>query len=173
MFGDFNRAEILGNITHDLELRHTNSGTPVCSFRVATNRRYQVEGEWREDTEFHNVVLWGQRAEFFVQRARKGTRLFIEGRLSTRSWDDESGTKHYRTEIVAARMILIDRYEKSEAGPPVEDEDIKNSRVVKKEASSSTVSEKRVDDKKAKETSSTKKKEDEEDEKIDPDDLPF
>jgi single-strand DNA-binding protein len=154
MFGDLNRAEVLGNITHDLELRHTNSGTPVCSFRIATNRRYQQDSEWKEQTEFHNVVIWGQRAESFVQRARKGTRLFVEGRLSTRSWEDENGKTHYNTEIVTARLILIDRYEKGEnqSSPS----DISPSETPAKDS--------KKDEKKPKEES---------DESIDPDDLPF
>ena len=114
MFGDINKAEIMGNLTRDPELRSTNNGTPVCSFSVATNRRYQQNEEWKEEVEFHNVVLWGKRAEFFSDRAKKGTRVYVEGRLQTRSWESDSGQKNYKTEIVALRVLLIDRYEKSE-----------------------------------------------------------
>lgn len=155
MFGDINKAEIIGNITQDLELRHTGKGTAVVSFGVATNRNYQVDGEWREDTEFHNVVVWGSRAERLVERAKKGTRVFIEGRLSTSSWEDsESGSKKYKTEIVASRLILLDRYER---GPS----DSLNNSTGKDSKSKSAP--------KNKAKSASKK----DNESIDPDDLPF
>ncbi len=113
MFTDINRAEIIGNITNDLNLRTTGSGTAVLSFGVATNRRYksQTNDEWQEETTFHNVVVWGRQAENLSQRARKGTRLYISGRLSTRTWDDQDGKKNYKTEIVAETISLISRYE--------------------------------------------------------------
>ena len=151
MFGDINKAEVMGNLTRDPELRTTNSGTPVCSFSIATNRRYQQNDEWKEEVEFHNIVLWGNRAESFVQRAKKGTRVYVEGRLQTRSWEGENGVKNYRTEIVALRILLIDRYEKPEMtsdGPPEFDS---SSKPKKKQASNKN----------------------NDDEEIDPDDLPF
>ncbi|MBU0975786.1 MAG: single-stranded DNA-binding protein [Patescibacteria group bacterium] len=156
MFGDINKSEIMGNITRDPELRTTKNGTPVCSFSVATNRRYQQNEEWKEEVEFHNVVLWGQRAEFFSQRARKGTRVYVEGRLQTRSWESEAGNKNYRTEIIAQRVLLIDRYEKGESyeGAP-------------KQGDSQVQNPKAADNRKP------KAKTDAGDEEIDPDDLPF
>lgn len=152
----------MGNITRDLELRHTSKGTAVCSFSVATNRRYRVEDDWREDTEFHNVVIWANQAEQLVQRASKGTRIYIEGRLQTRNWENDAGEQRYTTEIVANRAILIDRYEKgpsnevdagssNSAPPPPDDSD-----NASKQPKNST-----------KNTSSGNE------EKIDPDDLPF
>lgn len=113
MFTDLNRAEIIGNITNDLNLRTTGSGTSVLSFGVATNRRYksQSSDEWQEETSFHNVVVWGRQAETLAQRAKKGTRLYISGRLTTRSWDDQEGKKNYKTEIVVETISLISRYE--------------------------------------------------------------
>jgi len=118
MFTDLNRAEIIGNITNDLNLRTTGSGTPVLSFGVATNRRYKSQNsdEWQEETNFHNVVVWGRQAENLAQRARKGTRLYIAGRLSTRTWDDQDGKKNYKTEIVADTISLISRYEQGSQG---------------------------------------------------------
>lgn len=113
MFGDLNIVQIIGNITQDLEVRQTSSGNSVCGFRVATNRRYQSQGEWKEETEFHNVVVWGAQAESLASRARKGTRLYIQGHLATRTWDDDSGVKHYKTEIVSNKLILLDRFEKN------------------------------------------------------------
>jgi single-strand DNA-binding protein len=118
MFTDLNRSEIIGNITNDLNLRTTGTGTSVLSFGVATNRRYKSQNsdEWQEETNFHNVVVWGRQAENLAQRARKGTRLYISGRLTTRSWDDQEGKKNYKTEIVAETISLISRYEQGPAG---------------------------------------------------------
>lgn len=118
MFTDLNRAEIIGNITNDLNLRTTGSGTSVLSFGVATNRRYksQSSDEWQEETNFHNVVVWGRQAETLAQKARKGTRLYISGRLTTRTWDDQEGKKNYKTEVVAETISLISRYEQGTTG---------------------------------------------------------
>lgn len=118
MFTDLNRAEIIGNITNDLNLRTTDTGTSVLSFGVATNRRYKSQNsdEWQEETNFHNVVVWGRQAENLAQRAKKGTRLYISGRLTTRSWDDQEGKKNYKTEIVAETISLISRYEQGPSG---------------------------------------------------------
>ncbi|MEI6462464.1 MAG: single-stranded DNA-binding protein [bacterium] len=113
MFGDLNRVELLGNITSDLNVRSTGTGTQVVSFGIATNRRYKQGDEWKEQTDFHNVVVWGNQATSLAQRAHKGTRLFVSGRLTTRSWDDPNnpGKKNYKTEVVSDQLILIDRYE--------------------------------------------------------------
>ncbi len=125
MFTDLNRAEIIGNITNDLNLRTTGSGTSVLSFGVATNRRYksQSSDEWQEETNFHNVVVWGRQAETLAQKAKKGTRLYIAGRLVTRTWDDADGKKNYKTEIVADTISLISRYEQGTSGSKDEDYD--------------------------------------------------
>jgi single-strand DNA-binding protein len=158
MFGDVNSVTLMGNITRDLELRHTPNGTPVCSFSIATNRRYQQNDEWKEEVQFHNIVIWGQRAESFVQRAKKGTRVYIEGRLQTRSWDDQEGKKQYKTEVVVLRLILIDRYEKFDSGMQQKDKGTPD------EASSQGSETK---------DQSSENNKDSSEEKIDPDDLPF
>lgn len=116
MFGDLNRAELIGNITNDIELRYTANGTAVTSFGVATNRRYRQGEEWKEETNFHNVVVWAKQAETLAKFARKGTRLYISGRMQTRSWEGEDGKKNYKTELVADEISLLARYEKSEGG---------------------------------------------------------
>lgn len=111
MFGDINKVSLMGNITKDPDLRFTPSGTAVVSFSLATNRRYKVGEEWKDEVAYHNIVVW-RSAEQLAKRIRKGTRIYIEGRLNTRSWDDaESGKKQYKTEIVADSVILIARYE--------------------------------------------------------------
>ncbi len=110
MFGDINRATILGNVTKDPELRFTPSGSAVLSFSVATNRRYQKNNEWVDSPNFHNIVVWNN-AEELSKRIKKGTRLYLEGRIETRSWESQDGKKNYKTEINAEKVILIDRYE--------------------------------------------------------------
>lgn len=114
VFGDINEAQVLGNITQDLEVRYTTGGSAVTNFSIATNRSYRKQGadEWTEEVTFHNIVVWGNDAEYLSQRASKGTRVYVKGRLQTRTWDDADGKKNYRTEIVADRVILLDRYER-------------------------------------------------------------
>ncbi len=97
-----NKVFLYGNLTRDPEVRSLPSGGSVASFGIATNRTYKDKmGAKQEQTEFHNVVVFGKLAEIIAQYAKKGRPLFVEGRLQTRSWDDkESGKKQYRTEIV-------------------------------------------------------------------------
>ena len=105
-----NRSTILGNITRDPESRTTGSGQGVVSFSVATSRRWkdQTSGELKEATEFHNVVAWGKLAQTVGSYCHKGSKVYVEGRLQTRSWDNPEGKKQYRTEIVADNVILLD-----------------------------------------------------------------
>jgi len=112
MFGDINRVTLMGNVTKDPDLRFTPAGAPVISFSIATNRRYKKGEEWVDEPSFHNIVVWNQ-AEGLGQRVKKGTRIYVEGRLQTRSWDGADGKKQYKTEIVADRVILISRFEGS------------------------------------------------------------
>ncbi len=118
MFGDVNQVTLLGNITNDLNVRYTPNGKAVLNFGLATNRRYRVQDsdEWKDDTTFHNIVMFGSQVEMFSQRAKKGTRVLVQGRLQTRSWQDKEGKTNYKTEIVVDRIILIDRYERGSMG---------------------------------------------------------
>ena len=102
---------LIGNITRDPELRSTPSGQSVASFGLATNRVWKdpSTGEKREAVEFHNIVAWGRLAEICGQYLRKGSKIFIEGRIQTRSWQGQDGNKRYTTEIVAENMIMLDR----------------------------------------------------------------
>ncbi len=107
---DLNRAQLIGNLTQDPELRQTPSGQNVVSFSIATNRTWTDNtGQKQSQAEFHNCVAWGKLAEIISQYCQKGKKVFLEGRLQTRNWEDQSGTKHYRTEIVADNMIMLDR----------------------------------------------------------------
>ena len=106
-----NRATIIGNLTRDPELRYTPNGSAVASFGVATNRSYvdQSSGEKKDSVEFHDIVTWGKLAEICGQILSKGRKVYIEGRLQTRSWEGQDGVKRQRTEIVAENMLVLDR----------------------------------------------------------------
>ncbi len=111
MFGDLNKVQLMGNVTNDPDLRFTPSGSAVLNFSIATNRSYKVGEEWKEEVAFHNIVVW-RNAESLAKRLKKGTRIYVEGRLNTRSWDDtETGKKNYKTEVIVDNVILIARYE--------------------------------------------------------------
>jgi len=105
-----NKVILIGNLTRDPELRYTPSGTPVCSFGIATNRSWVPSGseERQEETEFHSVVAWSKLAELCAQLLSKGRKIYIEGRLQTRSWETPEGDKRMKTEIVAEDMIILD-----------------------------------------------------------------
>lgn len=100
---------IIGRLTRDPEMRTTPTGINVCQLSVATSYAYtnQATGQKVEQTEFHNVVLWRKLAEIATQYLKKGTQVYFEGRLQTRSWDATDGQKKYRTEIVADNMIML------------------------------------------------------------------
>lgn len=104
-----NRVEIIGNLGADPEMRYTANGTAVTTFRVAVGRTYVVDGERREETEWFRVVTWNKLAETAGQHLQKGRKVFVEGRLSTRSWEGQDGQKRYTTEVVANQVIFLDR----------------------------------------------------------------
>jgi single-strand DNA-binding protein len=104
-----NKVLIIGALGSEPEMRYTPGGKPVTSFSVAVSRGWRTsEGERKEATEWFNVVSWGNLAEICNQHLRKGSQVYIEGRLQTRSWEDASGIKHFRTELVANEMIILD-----------------------------------------------------------------
>lgn len=107
---NLNKVLLIGNITRDPELRTTPSGQSVVHITVATNRIYfNKDKERLEEVEFHDVVLWSRLAEIASQYLKKGSKVYIEGRLRTRSWEDQAGIKRYRTEIIAEQMIMLDK----------------------------------------------------------------
>jgi len=96
-----NKVMLFGNLTRDPELKALPSGIKVCSFSLATNRTYKdKDGAKKDQTDFHNIVAFGKQAELIAQYLKKGRSIFAEGRLTTRSWDDQAGVKHYRTEVI-------------------------------------------------------------------------
>lgn len=106
---DLNKVQIIGRITQDIELRQTPNGQSVTTLSIATNRNWtDGAGMKQEQAEFHNVVLWAKLAEIASQYLAKGRRVYIEGRLQTRSWEAQDGSKRYRTEIIGENMIMLD-----------------------------------------------------------------
>ncbi|MEX2515256.1 MAG: single-stranded DNA-binding protein [Candidatus Paceibacterota bacterium] len=100
-----NKALVIGNLTRDPELKSLPSGTAVCNFSLATNRNYtDSDGNKKEDTNFHNIVVFGRQAETTSQYLSKGSMALVEGRIQTRSWEGDDGKRNYRTEIVANRV---------------------------------------------------------------------
>ena len=103
----WNRVELIGNLTRDPELRYTPNGAAVCTFGMATNRTYVSEGERKEEADFHRLVAWNKLAELCNQLLKKGNRVFVSGRLQTRSWEGQDGQTRNVTEIVIEDMILL------------------------------------------------------------------
>lgn len=106
-----NKVMLIGNVGRDPEVRYLEGNTPnakVASFTLATTERYRDRnGELRENTEWHNIVAWRNNADIAEKYIRKGTQIFIEGRLRSRSWDDQSGNKRYTTEVIADNIQLL------------------------------------------------------------------
>lgn len=106
---NLNKAMIIGNLTRDPEVRTTPQGTSVASFGVATNFVWtDASGQKQEKAEYHNVVAWRKLADIIGQYLKKGSKVYIEGRLQTRDWTGQDGVKRYRTEIIAENMIMLD-----------------------------------------------------------------
>jgi len=104
-----NKVILIGNLGKDPEVKYTPSGTPVAKLALATNERYKDKsGEWQDRTEWHNIVLWQRLAEIAGEYLKKGNKVYIEGRLQTRSWDDkQTNQKKYMTEVVANDLVLL------------------------------------------------------------------
>jgi len=129
---NLNKVFVLGNLTRDPETKALPNGTSVATFGVATNRFYTKDGQKQQDTEFHNIVAFGKLAETVSSFLKKGGLVLIEGRIKTRNWQDQSGNKRNRTEIIAERIQLGPRgisstgknYGKAQPAGAPPDEDI-------------------------------------------------
>lgn len=104
---NLNKVMLIGNLTRDPELRFTPQGNAVSSFVVATNREWVTQGEKKQSVDFHNVVAWNKLAEICGELLKKGMRVYVEGRLQTRDWEDTDGKKRYKTETVIDDMIIL------------------------------------------------------------------
>jgi len=109
MARSLNKAVLIGNLTRDPELKYTPSGAAVCTFGLATNRQWVTDsGEKKEDAEFHRLVAWNKLAEICSQLLTKGRKVYVEGRLQTRTWAGQDGVQRNSTEIVVSDMIILD-----------------------------------------------------------------
>lgn len=175
-----NKVSLIGNLTRDPELRYTPAGTAVCTFGMATNRSWTTQtGEIREETEFHRIVSWNKLAELCSQLLSKGRKVYVEGRLSTRTWTGQDGNQRTTTEIVIDDMIILDSRKSRDESVTAVVADEKGSVVKSKEESqadiekpSETSEEKTIsskvksDGKKAKSTKTAKKQKEEKQEDV-------
>ena len=115
-----NKILLMGNLGSDPEVRYTQAGKPVASFRLATNRNYKIEGEVRKETEWFSIVAFGRLAEICSEFLQKGKPVFVEGRMRTRNWSDAQGIKHFRTEVIVEGLRLMGTRngDSSQAEPP-------------------------------------------------------
>ncbi len=117
-----NRVQLIGNLTRDPEMKQIPGGQVVTTFGIATNFTWKDQsGQQQSKAEFHNIVAWRRLAEICGQYLKKGSKIFIEGRLQTRDWEGEDGVKRYRTEIVADNMIMLDSKGNAMGGAPAAD----------------------------------------------------
>lgn len=120
----------MGNIGSEPELRFTPSGKQTCSFRVATNRTFKgADGERKESVEWFSVVVWGKQAEACNQYLNKGSLIYCEGRMQTRSWEGQDGQKHYRTELIANQVIFLNRKQNANKEPSKENAEVPEGEV--------------------------------------------
>jgi single-strand DNA-binding protein len=103
-----NKVMLIGNLGADPEMRYTANGSAITTFRIAVSRGFSMEGERREETEWFTIVTWNKLAELLGQHLQKGRKVFVEGRLTTRSWDGPDGQKRYRTEVIANQVLFLD-----------------------------------------------------------------
>jgi single-strand DNA-binding protein len=114
-----NKCMIIGNLGRDPEMRYTSGGQAVTQFTVAVNRNYKAaSGEWQEETEWFRVVAWGPLAERTAEYLRKGRKVYVEGRLQTRQWEDREGQKRYTTELIANTVTPLDARPREEGEGP-------------------------------------------------------
>jgi len=105
-----NKVILVGNVGRDPELRYTQGGQPVASFSIATNERFKdKDGNWKDRTEWHRIVAWARLAEVCGEYLRKGSPVYVEGRIQTRDWEDKEGNKRQTTEIVIQTMQMLGR----------------------------------------------------------------
>lgn len=116
---NLNKATLIGNVVKDPELKYTPQGTAVVSFSVATNRDWKdANGDKKEEATFHRLVAWSKLAEIISQYVVKGSKVYVEGRISNRTWKDQEGADHYITEIVADELILLDNKKTGQDATP-------------------------------------------------------
>jgi single-strand DNA-binding protein len=183
-----NKVQLIGNLTRDPELRYTPNGAAVCTLGLATNRYWTTDaGERKDEVEFHRLVAWNKLAELCSQLLAKGRKIYVEGRLQTRQWQDQSGGQRSTTEIVIEDMIILDPKRTVEMSDEVHATDVQTDTGITKNVPKPSVSkpkekkdEEVVEETKekshTKETKSESKdtaKKESATETVDPNDIPF
>ncbi len=172
MARSLNKVQLIGNLTRDPELRYTPNGNAVCSFSIATNRNWTTDsGEKREEVDFHRIIAWNKLGELCSQFLVKGRKVYVEGRLTTRTWTGQDGAQKSTTEVIINDMILLDKA--GGAAGATEHHEEPREAVVSDEPK-----EEPKDTKVAKKSAKTEPKEEEparasSDEEVMPDDIPF
>lgn len=116
-----NKVQLIGNLTRDPEMKYTPTGTAVVTFSIATNRQWTTDqGEKKDEADFHRCVAWSKLAEICANLLKKGRKVYVEGRIQTRSWQGQDGQTRYTTEIVISDMILLDSKGAGESTPSEE-----------------------------------------------------
>ncbi len=119
-----NKVILVGNVGRDPELRYTQGGQPVASFSIATNERFKdKDGNWKDRTEWHRIVAWARLAEVCGEYLRKGSQVYVEGRIQTRDWEDKEGNKRQTTEIIINSMQMLGRRGDGGGGAPMGGDD--------------------------------------------------
>ena len=160
MAKSLNKAVLIGNLTRDPELRYTPQGTSVCTFGVATNRSWTTDsGEKKDEVDFHKIVAWSKLAEICSQLLAKGRKVYVEGRLTTRTWAGQDGVQRSTTEIVISDMIILDN-KKDQGGLDQKEE------IIERQIDEDTTEAKKP-------KVETEKKTEPSEEDVNPDDIPF
>lgn len=119
-----NKAILIGNLGKDPETKHLDGGNAVCNFSLATSETFKnKQGEKVSKTQWHNIVMWGKLAEIADKYLKKGSKVYLEGKIETRSWDDKDGNKRYMTEIIADTMTMLGGVEEKAVSKPEQEDD--------------------------------------------------
>ena len=145
MAKSLNKVMLIGNLTRDPEMRYTPQGAAVCTFGIATNRNWTTDtGEKKEDVEFHNIVAWNKLAEICSQLLKKGRKVYVEGRLSTSTWQAPDGAARNKTEVIINDMVILDKKTDDVVGvdvPEVQIEEKKHKNKVEPASAEATAGE--------------------------------
>jgi single-strand DNA-binding protein len=173
MARSLNKVSLIGNLTRDPELRYTPQGTAVCTFGLATNRQWTTEGgEKKEDAEFHRIVAWNKLAELCSQLLAKGRKVYVEGRLQTRTWTGADEVQRTTTEIVISDMIILDSRRDAKVAGSSDDFDIPQEAIETPETTTQPGKEEKPKAK-AKTVKSVKTSKNSGKSKVDDEDMPF
>ena len=116
-----NKVMLIGNLGGDPEIKYSTNGTAIANFSIATTEnRKNSAGEWEDKTEWHKIVIFGKQAEFCKDYLKKGSKIYLEGRLQTRTWEDQNNQRHYVTEVVGSNIMMLDAKSQDSSGDGVD-----------------------------------------------------